>query len=145
MAETYRLISFIAFIFASIFAILSLGLFFKFNIRKIFGDLTGRNERKAVEAMRKRMVEKDDTSSNLSLNKKDEEATVILPKTAIAGSVDEEAATELLNKDLDATLLLEKDNVDSEQTVLLEKKSISSKAEFIVETEITFIHTDIVL
>lgn len=52
MAHTYTLISTASFIMAGVFLIISSFLWFKFNIPKIVGDLSGRTAKKSIEKMR---------------------------------------------------------------------------------------------
>lgn len=149
-------------------------MFFKFDIRKIIGDLSGRNARKSVEAMKKKVAEKEDTSSSLGSKmnrdvttekleattakmKKDEDATVYLDKSEDATvylEVDADA-TMYLEEDTDATMYLDKNedatvhldvrpalDEDDEQTQILTAEPSVRKSSFVVEREITLVHTD---
>ena len=170
MADTYNQISNVAFILAVIFFIFSVVLFFKFNILKIVGDLSGKNAEKAIKDMKKKAdaVRKSISSGNLSvreireeseslatvlLDREDIEATVLLGRedteaTVLLGREDTEATVLLNREDAGATVLLDKidDNkiklsVDNEKTEVLQFKQETKRNGFIVEKEISFIHT----
>ena len=159
MADTYNQISNVAFILAVIFFIFSVVLFFKFNILKIVGDLSGKNAEKAIKDMKKKAdaVRKSISSGNLSVREIREEseslATVLLDRedieaTVLLGREDTEATVLLNREDAGATVLLDKidDNkiklsVDNEKTEVLQFKQETKRNGFIVEKEISFIHT----
>lgn len=51
-AEIYKIISITGFILAAVMFIASVILFFKLNIQKVIGDLTGKTARKAIQNIR---------------------------------------------------------------------------------------------
>ena len=139
------------------FLVLSIVLFFKFDIIKIIGDLSGRNARKSVEAMKKRVVEKDDTSTSLGSRINSEITTEKLEDTTAKIQENDEDATVHLERDEDATVYLDKSEDATvhlemgktmivqdanEQTQILDVKADEKKSGFIVEREITLVHTD---
>lgn len=186
MATIYYYISIASYIAAILFLVLSVVLFFKFDIRKIVGDLSGRNARKSVEAMKKRVVEKDDTSTSLGSKinsditteklgnstekiKRDADATEYIERDADATEyIERDAdATVYIERDEDATVHLERDedatmylDKSEDATVPLEASKVILVAEvedhtqmlaevkttkesgFVVEREITLVHTD---
>lgn len=54
MAQMYRYLSMGAFSLAGISFCLAVGFWFKFQIWKLLGDLSGRNARRSVEQMRRK-------------------------------------------------------------------------------------------
>ena len=54
MAQIYTVISMVSFVLAGVFLLISCFLWFKFNIYKIVGDLSGRTAKKGIEKMRKK-------------------------------------------------------------------------------------------
>lgn len=52
MTQLYNIISIVAFSLAGVFFLVSLFLWFKFNIWEVIGDLTGRNAKKSIQQMR---------------------------------------------------------------------------------------------
>lgn len=50
--ETLQLISLVSFIVAAIFLLIGIALFFLFNIPKIYGDISGKTARKAIQNIR---------------------------------------------------------------------------------------------
>ncbi|MBQ2982921.1 MAG: hypothetical protein IJD58_12530 [Lachnospiraceae bacterium] len=157
MATIYYFISLASYIIALLFLVLSIVLFFKFDIIKIIGDLSGRNARKSVEAMKKRVVEKDDTSTSLGSRINSEITTEKLEDTTAKIQENDEDATVHLERDEDATVYLDKSEDATvhlemgktmivqdanEQTQILDVKADEKKSGFIVEREITLVHTD---
>ena len=57
MAQIYTVISMVSFVLAGVFLLISCFLWFKFNIYKIVGDLSGRTAKKGIEKMRKKNEE----------------------------------------------------------------------------------------
>lgn len=57
MAQIYTVISMASFVLAGVFLLISCFLWFKFNIYKIVGDLSGRTAKKGIEKMRKKNEE----------------------------------------------------------------------------------------
>lgn len=157
MATIYYFISLASYIIALLFLVLSIVLFFKFDIIKIIGDLSGRNARKSVEAMKKRVVEKDDTSTSLGSRINSEITTEKLEDITAEIQENDEDATVHLERDEDATVYLDKSEDATvhlemgktmivqdanEQTQILDVKADEKKSGFIVEREITLVHTD---
>ncbi len=52
-AQTYQLISLIGFILAAVFCVTAIVIWFRFGIRKVIGELTGRTQKKRIEQMRR--------------------------------------------------------------------------------------------
>ena len=159
MADTYNKISNIAFVMAAIFFLCLLVLFFRFNIIKIIGDLSGRNARKAINEMKEkaetvresmpnrevslREIREDSASLDTELlDRDDTDATVFLDRE------DPDATVFLAREDSDATVLLDRQSEDKTEvlsdeakTEILQVKLETKKSGFIVEKEILFIHT----
>ena len=188
MATIYYYISIASYIVAILFLVLSIVLFFKYDIRKIVGDLSGRNARKSVEAMKKRTIEKEDTSTSLGSRINSDKTTDKLEDiTAKVKKVDDEDATIYLERDEDATVHIERDedatvhlerdedatvhlerdedatmyldksedetvhleaskvvttDEAEDRTQMLEAVKITKESGFVVEREITLVHTD---
>ena len=159
MATIYYYISIASFVLALVFLAIAAIMFFKFDIMKIIGDLSGRNARKSVEAMKNRKVEKDDTSTSLGSRINSELKTEKLQATTAKMGEDEDAtaplevdedATVYLDKSEDATVPLQVNN-DEDATVPLQLHEDEDataplearcKSGFVVEREITLVHTD---
>ncbi len=149
MASTYNLISTITFILAAIFFLLSVFLFFKFNIIKISGDLSGRNAKKSISEMKK-------VVSSIPNENREVYDSVVLQSSsepvarAITTEMDpiEENATDILNDNMQSTTVLNVEengttvlNADEiGTTVLSTEQLIPESKRFIVIKEITFIH-----
>ena len=174
MATIYNYISLASYILAILFLVIAVIMFFRYDIRKIIGDLSGRNARKSVEAMKKKVVEKEDTSTSLGsrMNRdvtteklgattakinEDEDATVYLDKSEDATVyleedsdatmyLEDEDATMYLDKEEDATVHLDvrsiSEDEDDEQTQILSVEPSARKSGFVIEREITLVHTD---
>lgn len=120
MAQTYNLISTVSFIMSVVCLLVAIILFFKFNIRKIVGDLTGRNAKKSIEQMRH--------TSRKSVN-----SVIYENKTQQQEEKTQQIETQLLE---------EKD----EETIILSDWQLISEAEkFIVTKDIVFIHANEVI
>ena len=65
MAETYKLLSTGSYVLALVFLALAVFLFFKFNIRKVIGDLSGRNAKKSINAMKVKAVSSENASTDV--------------------------------------------------------------------------------
>lgn len=62
MSQVYNIISIVAYSLAGVFFLVSVFLWFKFNIWDIIGDLSGRNAKKSIKQMRQ---ENENASVNL--------------------------------------------------------------------------------
>lgn len=164
MAETYKILSTASFILALVFLAISVFLFFKFNIRKIVGDLSGRNAKKSINAMKKSVVSSENSATDVIYKREIKEvsrdfstekiAVQTSEPTARTGNVttmlDEEVenSTTVLGADGNATTVLEPEfggtTVLSEETVgttILSPLELRDEEDkFIVEKEIVFIH-----
>lgn len=170
MAETFKLISTISYVIAILFLCLSVVLFIKFNIKKIVGDLSGRNARKSISAMKKSTVSKENKAADIIYKReikdisggfvtekitqkisRNIEATEVLPEggdnsTTVLGEDDN--ATTVLGTDGNVTIILEPQiygtTVLSESafgtTVLSQEELHNDEDKFVVEKEFLFIH-----
>ena len=164
MAETYKLLSTGSYVLALVFLALAVFLFFKFNIRKIVGDLSGRNAKKSINAMKVKAVSNENASTDVIYKREIKEvsrefttgkitqqvseptartgnATTMLEEetensTTVLGM--EENATTVLSQEFEGTTVLSEDAVGT--TVLSPLELRTDDEKFIVEKEITFIH-----
>lgn len=145
MAQIYTIISITAFSLAGIFFLTSCFLWFKFEILKIIGDLSGRTAKKSIEQMRadnEKTGRKDFRPTPAAkargkltetIDKKEEK-----PFESKTAPVTDGMATELLNEnEIMGTELLQ------EGTEVLEESIDNAKVENIEILEsITLIHSD---
>ena len=116
MAETFKLISTISYVIAILFLCLSVVLFIKFNIKKIVGDLSGRNARKAIGAMKTAKVSKENKSADILYKRPIKEVsksfiTEKITQQISVGNVENIEATAVLQEGVDnSTMVLEADN-----------------------------------
>lgn len=155
MADTFKMISNISFILAAIFLLVAVFMFFKFNIRKIVGDLSGRNARKSISAMKqdnpsgevsnvnyiyKREIK--ETFSELQTTSEMEVRTESLNenKSEIVTDVLDETinTTTVLSENVAGTTVLGQNEVGT--TVLSNAQLMPKEKQFIVRKEITFMH-----
>lgn len=148
MADTYNLISIVAFVLSAVFLIISIVLFFKLNIRKVVGDLSGRNVRKSIEMMKKNTQKQDDTNmytenaiSYRKISEVTQETYTTEKITEPLKNNNETATTVLGNNENKGTTVLGAD-VNNGTTVLTSYQLLPPSEQFIVEKEITFIHTN---
>lgn len=133
MVQTYQWISIIGYICAGIFFAAAVFLFFYLNIPQVFGYLTKRTERKAVEKIRAENEQKAEMPDQEHSEQKVKEAAAV------------EETSRLI--DANATTLLQNDT--NGQTVDLksvEKERETSQdltaAHIVVEEELILIHTE---
>lgn len=118
MADTYNSISNVAFVLAAIFLLITSILFFRFDITKIVGDLSGRNARKSISAMKNNI----NTAGNI-------QPVIFSNINSIFELEDNNYATAILGEN------------EHETTVLSEAELRPDNLRFIIEEEITFVHT----
>ena len=146
MADTYNSISNVAFVLAAVFFIVSAILFFRFNIVKIVGDLSGRNARKSINAMKNNINASNNAQQVIFSNLN------TVSYNNVTGSTDSNNAqqntdmsddsyhTDILNDmDLLSTTVLGEN--ESETTVLSQTELLPANLRFVIEEDITFIHT----
>ena len=144
--EIYRYIFIGAAILSGIMAIISVFLFIFLKIPKVIGDLTGSTARKAIEEIRQQNESSGHKTYKTSLVNK--ERGKLTDKISPSGNLypaetdplggamaTEKIGTEQLNYSADYTEVL--DNTGSEETSVL-----SDVNAFVIEHEITFIHTN---
>ena len=154
--EIYRYIFFGGAILSGIMIIVTVLVFFVLKIPTVIGDLTGANARKAIENIRNQNENSGDklyksspiNSSRGKLTDKISQSGKIkqIYSSGVHGAMPTaKISTKQLMENLPAnetTLLSEETSNNCETTVLnfVEQESYSS--EFVIEYEITFIHTD---
>lgn len=171
--EMYRYLSFGAAIACGIMVVVSLILFFTLQIPKVVGDLTGRTARKAIEDIRKQNEQSGDkvyrsSSVNLRRGKLTDKispsgrlesrhttpfgtgvitekiSTQQLPVPEVSSDtmvLDEGNETTVLTQVPDATPI---PGICTETTVLQRQEEENDRS-FVIEYEITFIHTNEVI
>lgn len=156
MADTFNLISMVSFVLAAVFFLLSAIMFFKFNIRKLIGDLSGRNARKSIDGMKREVkVCKQQPVDNTVYKREIKESSKALQtdvQSCETKPLDEDV-TAILENEFDGIMLFDKDitttTVLSESemgtTVLSENQLILPEKRFVLSREITFIHGDVTL
>lgn len=167
--EIYRLIFFIALALCGVMAIVSVLLFFLLKIPRVVGDLTGRTARKAIENIRKQNEESGDkTYKSSAVNMQRGKLTdKISPSGRIVPRAETPFGTGIITEQLadkpgaaETTVLSAAEttvlDAASETTVLspeygetsvLDTPMMPSQPEpvptqeFVIEYEITFVHT----
>lgn len=142
--EIYRYVFIGAAVLCGIMAVVTIFLFFFLKIPKVVGDLTGRTARKAIEEIRQQNESSGDKTYKSSLvNRERGKLTDRISPTgsiypAETGPIAGAMATEKIGtQQLDYTDVL--DNVGGEETTVLNENAGNN---FVIEYEITFIHTD---
>lgn len=144
--EIYRYIFIGAAILCGIMAIVSIALFFLLKIPRVIGDLTGSTARKAIEEIRQQNESSGHKTYKTSLvnqqrgkltDKISPSGNLYPPETDPLGGAmaTEKIGTEQLAHVSDDTELLS--DIGSEETSVL-----SDANAFVIEHEITFIHTN---
>lgn len=64
--EVLKLISVIAYVISGIFLLITIGVFIKFNVKEILGEITGITERRAINDIRSHSIEEKRTFYNPS-------------------------------------------------------------------------------
>lgn len=157
MASTYNLISIITFILAAIFFLLSVFMFFKFNIIKISGDLSGRNARKSIDAMKNSVSTvpaENRAVYDAVVNQQPQDVHSVRTITTDM-SYDQGNVTAELTENINSTTLLSEEQLGTNvagttvlganeigTTVLSAEQLIPESKRFIVVKEITFVHTN---
>lgn len=131
-------------ILCGIMAIVTGLLFFALKIPKVIGDLTGATAKKAIEAIRMQNESSGDKTYKTSLvnQQRGKLTDKITPSgNLVVGETDPLSyamATEKIStQQLNETEVL--DNTGSEETAVLNQ---SAESFFVIESEITFIHTN---
>lgn len=122
MADTYSFISVITFVLAGVFFILSCILFFVLDIRKVVGDLSGRNARKSIEEMKKKQEREEIKSPVLNFPLREN--------------------TEKITEALSPEALKAHKSVENGTVILSEEQLLPSRDKFILEKEIIFVHVE---
>lgn len=155
--EVYRYVFLGAAVACGIFLVISGVLFFVLHIPKVVSDLTGRTERKAIEAIRMQNEKSGDKSYQSSLvnlergklTDKISRSGRLIPREGTpfgTGVITEKISTQRLSAEegADETAVL----TASQETTVLdtgvgETTLLSTEAQqpFVVEYEITFVHT----
>jgi hypothetical protein len=161
--ETYKIISTVGFILAAVMLILVVILFFKFNILKVFGDITGKTAKKAIQSIREQNVQsgnkpyksspvnirkgKTEKMSNSSkLNKQNDIPISINEGTERNHTqklVEQNVTTVLSCDSVNTTVLYVTESLDGMTNVNMPKEEIKQQAN--LELDITFLHTDEVI
>lgn len=162
--EMYRYVFLGAAIACGVFLVISIVLFFALRIPKVLSDLTGRTERKAIEAIRMQNEKSGDKSYQSSpvnlergkLTDKISRSGRLIPREGSpfgTGIITEKISTQRLSAEdyTDETAVLtasEETAVDTsmgETAVLHAEENTHPEQAFVVEYEITFIHTNEVI
>lgn len=135
MAQIFSIISIISFVLAGIAFIVAVILFFKLNIRKVYGDLSGRTEKKYVEMQKDKLKTAESTAYT----------TVVDDNISRVREIEEKEMTEKLESE-SATTLLGDESVTTvlsseEGTTVLSIEELDAKG-FVVEKDIVVIHTN---
>lgn len=171
--EMYRYLSLGAAIACAIMVVVSVVLFFTLQIPKVIGDLTGRTARKAIEDIRKQNEQSGDkvyrsSSVNLRRGKLTDKISpsgriesrhttpfgtgVITEKisTQQLPVVEDTSDTTILNEGNETTVLAQAPDAAPipsicTETTVLQKWEEENNHSFVIEYEITFIHTNEVI
>ncbi len=147
------------FLFAVVFVILSIVLFFKLDIRSVINDLTGKTVAREVQTMREesrnaeiskrksRIQHGMTTSTDLSKSRwleRRQKIKAVNPAMAL-----DEEVTSILTQENDETMILSQDNEattvlsQEQETTLLKKQDNSGPSvELMVLNTICIVHTD---
>lgn len=165
--DTYRYIFIGAAILCACMLVLTIVLFFTLNIRKVFGDLTGKNAKKEIKKIREDNEQSGDKRhkssavnrkrgkitdkiSNQQVQQRQEINTGIITAKISTQELAQETElldnaisneTSVLSEGLNETSLL--DESINETTILNENRIVSKVFE--IEHDITFIHTNEVI
>lgn len=162
--EIYKIISTVGFILAAIMLILSIFLFFKFNIPKVIGDITGKTAKKAIQRIheqneqsgdkayksspvniaRGKIMDKVTNSGNLIVQ--DNRPIVVdvgTGKISTQELNDQNQTTVLCSDSDDTTALYITGSLDGKANVNNHSQEINQQTN--LEIDITFIHTDEVI
>ena len=131
MANTYMIISNVAFILATVFLIVAIVLFFAFKIREVIAFLNGKEAKRNMERIRKEVEDKNvkksdvkafdysEIAQNMKYEKdtEDEEETTLLSDESKTTVLQNEEGTTLLAADDDFVIEKNINNVHSENTI----------------------------
>ena len=149
--ELMQTLSIISFLVAGVLLLLSIALFFLLNIKKVVGDLSGSNAKKAIDKIRQQNEETGDKAHKPSLvnqsrgkvtEKIDQEGTVVLNSSNLEISVGTEklvtdelskAAEQVYNYSSEETTVLNRVEIAEETTVLNQNNAI-----FVIEKHLEF-------
>lgn len=163
--EMYRYVFLGAAIACGVFLVISIVLFFALRIPKVLSDLTGRTERKAIEAIRMQNEKSGDKSYQSSpvnlergkLTDKISRSGRLIPREGSpfgTGIITEKISTQRLSAEdyTDETAVLTAseetavlDTSMGETAVLHAEENTPTEQAFVVEYEITIIHTNEVI
>ena len=131
MAHIYTVISMVSFVLAGVFLLISCFLWFKFNIRKIIGDLSGRTAKKSIEKMRKINEEsgKRPRATYMAGNRQSITEKIVTAPTQKEPIQGKNESTELLSEDQNTELLNESNYSDG--TELLKNNNYSDGTEIL--------------
>lgn len=145
--EIYRYVFIGAAVLCGIMAVVTILLFFFMKIPRVIGDLSGRTARKAIEEIRQQNESTGDkTYKSSPVNRERGKLTDRISPTGSLYPVETDSlagamATEKIGtQQLDYTDLL--DSVGGEETTVLSEVTENN---FVIEYEITFIHTEEVI
>ena len=132
--NTYQIISNLGFICAGIFFVITIVLFFVFDVVHLYGQITGRNAQKRVKELREQSRQRNRRSVEMRYNFSNEEFRVEKEQVDNINTDDEDLQTEPLKRDLKA---IENDTTilkyqKEEETVVL---NIQEEGTVVLETE----------
>ena len=158
--EVYRYVFLGAAVACGVFLVLSVVLFFLLHIPKVISDLTGRTERKGIEAIRRQNEKSGDKSYQSSqvnlergkLTDKISRSGRLIPREGTpfgTGMITEKISTQRLSveeiSDETAVLTVSQETTVLDagvgETTLLSAEEQALSQSFAVEYEITFVHT----
>ncbi|MFQ9516006.1 MAG: hypothetical protein ACLRZ9_09285 [Eubacterium sp.] len=155
--DTYRYIFIGAAILCAVMLVVTVILFFALNIRKVFGDLTGKRAKKEIQKIREDNEKFEDKRyKSDSVNKNKEKITDEINQEAVqrkpdvnAGIITAKIATQNLGAETevlaqevsDETSIL---NENINETTVLSQNFLEAGI-FEIESDITFIHTSEVI
>lgn len=157
--DTYRYIFIIAGILCGVMAAISVILFFALNIRQVIGDLSGSTARKGIQNIREKNEQSGDKTYKTSavnrdrgkLTDKISQSGRIMQSHQEAfgtGAATSKIATQNLKPEYNETTVLETEppvgltgKLPAGETTVLSMEELD-KMTFVIETEITFVHTN---
>ena len=144
--ESFRYIFIGGAALSAVMLVTSIVLFFAFDVPDLFGYFSGKNKRKGLEEIQRENKRNIDVQGNRSTFDFDGEKT----SGKLDNSRDQlqpDAEYKSVTQDLNTDAVLETEYLDSKNdivnTTLLSEEA--DKAVFVIEREITFIHTDEVI
>lgn len=128
MANTYMIISNVAFILATVFLIVAIVLFFAFKIREVIAFLNGKEAKRNMERIRKEVEDKNVKKSDV----KAFDYSEIAQNMKYEKDTEDEEETTLLSDESKTTVLQ-----NEEGTTLL-----AADDDFVIEKNITYVHSE---